>query len=109
MEGFVWSELTEDPQIVTPLEEDLEITRLGEGLAETGRLSEHAIACNVEQLSLFTTRARELGASEIVAVGTMALREARNADEFVGMARQQSKAHGTAHSSRRDFVAQCLD
>lgn len=68
---------------VTRIAEGLEITRLGEGLAASGRLSEDAIARNAAQLCSFVNQARQHGATRIVIVGTMALREATNAAEFL--------------------------
>lgn len=74
---------------IRPVLEDLAITRLGEGLAQAGSLTQAAITRNVEQLAHFVRQAREAGAEEIVAVGTMALREANNADAFVEAARRR--------------------
>lgn len=76
-------------QVVSPALEDLAITRLGEGLAATGLLSQAAINRNLEQLDRFVSRARAKGAVDFVVAGTMALREARNADEFVQAARER--------------------
>lgn len=59
-----------------------EVTRLGEGLHETGELSAEAIARNVEAVASFQVKAVELGAETTVAVGTMALRSAGNARDF---------------------------
>jgi exopolyphosphatase/guanosine-5'-triphosphate,3'-diphosphate pyrophosphatase len=72
-----------------PVLEDLAITRLGEGLAATGLLTQAAISRNVEQLERFVARARAAGAVDFVVAGTMALREARNAQEFVRAARER--------------------
>ncbi|HKI82971.1 MAG TPA: Ppx/GppA family phosphatase, partial [Candidatus Krumholzibacteria bacterium] len=69
-------------QVIPPVLEDLAITRLGEGLAATGLLTQAAISRNIEQLDRFVSRARAKGAVDFVVAGTMALREARNADEF---------------------------
>jgi exopolyphosphatase/guanosine-5'-triphosphate,3'-diphosphate pyrophosphatase len=89
MKLFV-GEVAEDATTETPiltLAEGLEITRLGEGLARDGRLSEAAIARNADQLCAFVNRARELGAHRIAVAGTMALRTAVNARDFVERAR----------------------
>lgn len=59
------------------------MTRLGEGLRETGSLSPAAIARTAKAVAAFAQEAREAGAERIVCVGTMALREAANAAEFV--------------------------
>ena len=60
-----------------------EVTRLGEGLHETGELDAAAIARNVDAVAAFQARASELGVETTVAVGTMALRSAANAQVFV--------------------------
>lgn len=77
----------DDPPEISTLAEDLEITRLGEGLSRSGRLSEVAMVRNADQLCSFVTQSRELGAQSIAAAGTMALREADNASEFVDRVR----------------------
>lgn len=58
------------------------MTRLGEGLRETGSLSDAAIARTARAVAAFAQEAREAGAERIACVGTMALREAANAVEF---------------------------
>jgi hypothetical protein len=60
-----------------------EVVRLGEGLDETGRLEEERIDLAVETLARFAERARELGASTVVAVATEATRAAANGGEFL--------------------------
>lgn len=59
------------------------ITKLGEGLREEGRLSAAAIERTVQAIGKFAEFARFEGAVEIEAVGTMALRTAENAEEFL--------------------------
>ena len=73
----------------TVLGDFTEVTRLGEGLHETGRLAPEALVRNAEAVCAFARRAREMGAEEIVAVGTMALRTAANADDFVALVRER--------------------
>ncbi len=60
-----------------------EVTRLGEGLQETGRLGDAARARTVEAIVGMVDEARRNGAAAIAAVGTAALRKASNADESV--------------------------
>ena len=64
-----------------------EVTRLGEGLGETGQLESGAIARTVEAIAAMVGEARELGAVAIAAVGTAGLRIASNADEFLDAVR----------------------
>ena len=65
-----------------------EVTRLGEGLHETGALSAEAIARNVEAVASFQAKALELGAETVTAVGTMALRSASNTKAFTDAVRE---------------------
>ena len=59
------------------------IARLGEGMGDTGILQSEAIQRNARAVADFAELARATGAKEIVAVGTMALRTAKNAVDFV--------------------------
>lgn len=59
-----------------------DIARLGEGLRETGNIASEALERNAQVVAAFAREAREAGAAEVVAVGTMALRTAKNADDF---------------------------
>ncbi|MGN0850297.1 MAG: hypothetical protein ACI4M4_01620 [Candidatus Ornithospirochaeta sp.] len=79
---FFVGELAEDKTIATVLDTN-DIARLGEGLDKTGVISPEAMERNVASVKAFAEKARELGADEIVAVGTMALRNAGNSAEFV--------------------------
>ena len=60
-----------------------DIARLGEGLDATGLISDKAMERNVAVVVSFAEKAKELGADQIVSVGTMALRKACNSDIFV--------------------------
>jgi exopolyphosphatase/guanosine-5'-triphosphate,3'-diphosphate pyrophosphatase len=64
------------------LDED-NISRLGEGLQATGNINPEAMERNVKAISEMTEKAREQGVDDLVAVGTMCLRTAKNAQEFV--------------------------
>jgi exopolyphosphatase/guanosine-5'-triphosphate,3'-diphosphate pyrophosphatase len=59
-----------------------EITRLAAGVHQTGLIEPAAQDCTVATIGAFADQARALGAERIVAVGTMGLRMARNADQF---------------------------
>ena len=67
-----------------------EITRLGEGLAGTGRLGEEPIRRTVAAIAELVSAARKEGAEAIVAVGTAGLRQAANADELLDAVREQA-------------------
>lgn len=59
------------------------IVRLGEGLAETGRLAEAAMTRTVDALAVCAEKFRALGVDAVRAVSTEACRRAANADAFV--------------------------
>jgi exopolyphosphatase/guanosine-5'-triphosphate,3'-diphosphate pyrophosphatase len=60
-----------------------EVTRLGEGLAETGRLEAAASERTIEAIAGMTDQARRKGAVAIAAVGTAGLRLATDGAAFV--------------------------
>lgn len=59
------------------------VTRLGEGLAETGELTPAAMSRTVEAIATLVEDARREGPLDVVAVGTAGLRQAPNRDAFV--------------------------
>src|SRR5204862_6010200 len=71
-----------DGQKVTPLLHRSMITRLGEGLQRTGEISDEAADRTAAALAELGTLARERGAEKIRAVGTLALRAAKNGRAF---------------------------
>lgn len=66
-----------------------EVTRLGEGLDADGRLQRVPIERTVDAVASMVEEAQRLGAEGIEAVGTAALRIARNSDEFVDAVRSR--------------------
>jgi exopolyphosphatase/guanosine-5'-triphosphate,3'-diphosphate pyrophosphatase len=60
------------------LDDLAEITRLGEGVDRSGRISAEGERRSLEVLRRYGKRCRELGVQEFIAVGTSALREASN-------------------------------
>lgn len=67
---------------LSSVHEEARVTRLGEGVDESGSLSEAAMARTLDCLRDFVTRARALGAESIVVGGTSALRDAKNGQFF---------------------------
>jgi exopolyphosphatase / guanosine-5'-triphosphate,3'-diphosphate pyrophosphatase len=67
-----------------------EVTRLGEGLAETGRLDAAASERTVEAITAMADEAREQNAVAIAAVGTAGLRQAQNGQAFVDAVKDRS-------------------
>ena len=86
---FFLGELGQDGTIQTVMDET-DIARLGEGLRETGMISPEAMRRNSEAVTRFTEKARENGAGEIICVGTMALRNAKNTGEFIKLVKETS-------------------
>jgi exopolyphosphatase/guanosine-5'-triphosphate,3'-diphosphate pyrophosphatase len=68
------------------------ITRLGKKVDADGRLTDEAINRTLAALDGFAHEARSLGATRIEAVGTSALRDAANGQEFVE--RAEALLHG---------------
>jgi exopolyphosphatase/guanosine-5'-triphosphate,3'-diphosphate pyrophosphatase len=64
------------------LTDRMEITRLGEGLSETGNISPEAFARSLRAIERMCGEARDAGAAGITVVGTEGLRRARNAALF---------------------------
>ncbi|MDH7571105.1 MAG: Ppx/GppA phosphatase family protein [Armatimonadota bacterium] len=75
----------EEPRI---LHERAEITRLGEGVDAERQLRGAAMERTAAVVARFADEARALGASLIRAVGTSALRDANNAEEFALLLRR---------------------
>ncbi|MCP4546232.1 MAG: Ppx/GppA family phosphatase [bacterium] len=65
------------------LDDRTAITRLGQGLHETGLLAEEPQERSVEVIREFMAIGRELGVTGWVGIGTMALRNATNAEDFI--------------------------
>ena len=66
------------------IRDETEVVRLGRGMSESGVLSPESMKVSCEAVCRMTHRASLMGA-EIFAVGTMALRTAKNSGEFVRM------------------------
>jgi exopolyphosphatase/guanosine-5'-triphosphate,3'-diphosphate pyrophosphatase len=67
-----------------------EVTRLGEGLAESGRLGEEPIARTVAAIAAMAQEARADGAEAMAAVGTAGMRIAPNSAELIGAVRERA-------------------
>jgi exopolyphosphatase / guanosine-5'-triphosphate,3'-diphosphate pyrophosphatase len=74
----------------TTIADRAEITRLGEGLAESGRISEPALNRTVEAISGMAADAKRAGVRAIAAVGTAGLRQARNSAEVIASIHDRS-------------------
>jgi len=65
-----------------------EVTRLGEGIAETGDIAPAAIERTVEAIAGMADEAKRHQASSLVAVGTMGMRTAGNSERFIARVRE---------------------
>lgn len=68
---------------VKPLLEKETIVRLGEGLQQTGVLSEAAMERGIQTLAQYLRDCQEMGVHRIFAAGTSALRDAKNTGAFL--------------------------
>jgi exopolyphosphatase/guanosine-5'-triphosphate,3'-diphosphate pyrophosphatase len=66
-----------------------EVTRLGEGIAETGDIAPAAIERTVEAIAGMAEEARRHDVAGLVAVGTMGMRSAGNSDAFIAAVRER--------------------
>ncbi|OQW33574.1 MAG: exopolyphosphatase [Nitrospira sp. SG-bin1] len=66
-----------------------DITRLGNGVFATKRLSDEAMARALDVLNTLVTLARNKGFDRIIAVATSAVREAQNGGDFVAFIMEQ--------------------
>jgi exopolyphosphatase/guanosine-5'-triphosphate,3'-diphosphate pyrophosphatase len=66
------------------------IVRLGEGVAETGLLSESAVGRTIEALKICAARVRRARAVKVRAIVTEAARQARNADLLIARAKAEA-------------------
>ena len=70
--------------------EESDITRLGEGVDKSGRLTEDAVRRTLDALTRFAESARSQGATTVLAAGTSALRDAENGADFLAQAKQRA-------------------
>ncbi|MGC7846432.1 Ppx/GppA family phosphatase [Desulforudis sp. 1088] len=74
---------------VVPLEADMATTRLGRGIAG-GLLDRYAMEKTAAVVQAFRERLDAAGAEKAVVAATAAVREAKNAGEFVGLVRRRT-------------------
>ena len=72
---------------IHPLHEIETVTRLGEGLQKNGILLQQAMDRSIQTLAQYLKRSQEMGVQEIAAAGTSALREAKNSQDFLKLAK----------------------
>jgi exopolyphosphatase/guanosine-5'-triphosphate,3'-diphosphate pyrophosphatase len=69
--------------VLKPLVEKETIVRLGEGVQQNGVLLEGAMERGIQTLTQYLKECQEMGVQRIFAAGTSALREAKNAEDFL--------------------------
>ncbi|SJZ49925.1 Ppx/GppA phosphatase family protein [Garciella nitratireducens] len=67
----------------------LKTTRIGEGMQQKGEISSQAFDRNLKALKEFKEQAEKQGAKEIIVFGTSALRDAKNAKEFISIVQRK--------------------
>ena len=67
----------------TTVADRAEVTRLGEGIAETGDIAPAAIERTADAIAGMAEEARRRDVAGLVAVGTMGMRSAKNSDAFI--------------------------
>ena len=75
--------------VLKPLFEKETIVRLGEGVQQNGVLLEGAMERGIQTLTQYLKKCQETGAQRIFAAGTSALREAKNAGDFLKRVEQE--------------------
>jgi len=74
---------------IQPVYRSQVITRLGEGVAKSGRLSPAAVSRTIEVIDSFLREAHAQGAQEVFVIATQAVREAANREEILGPLRER--------------------
>lgn len=75
---------------LTPLFERETVVRLGKGVEAHGNLNSEAMRRGLACLREYATQARAYGCEKILAVGTSALRDAKNREAFLQLAKQET-------------------
>jgi exopolyphosphatase / guanosine-5'-triphosphate,3'-diphosphate pyrophosphatase len=72
--------------IIGPVKKELVMTRIYEGLAKTGKLSDVAVDRTLAAINILKDKARLAGATSLFCFATAAVREAKNRDLFLARA-----------------------
>jgi exopolyphosphatase/guanosine-5'-triphosphate,3'-diphosphate pyrophosphatase len=72
----------------TPVFNEKILCGLGKGVAITGKLSEEGVVRALAALRRFRALTRQIGAKQVFAVATAAVREARNGEDFIDRAEE---------------------
>jgi exopolyphosphatase/guanosine-5'-triphosphate,3'-diphosphate pyrophosphatase len=86
-------------------DEIYEPVRIGAGLAETGKLGDDGIARGLATVEVFAHFCNASAITEIDAVATSAIRDAKNARDFIDKAALPVRVASTAEESRYGYLA----
>ncbi len=78
-----------DCKVERVLAEYCEIVRIGKGLRETGKISNSSIDRGLTALKYYSDEMKRHSVEKVAAVGTSALREAKNSREFIHLVREK--------------------
>lgn len=82
--------ITDFKDTFTQREKFVDITRIGCGVDKRGQISEEAMIRNLSALKNFVEKARQSHCEEIFIMGTSALRDSSNKEEFVRRAKKET-------------------
>jgi exopolyphosphatase/guanosine-5'-triphosphate,3'-diphosphate pyrophosphatase len=74
----------------TAIVDRADVSRLGEGIEETGEIAPAAMERTAEAIASMTAEAARLAADSVTVVGTMGLRTASNSEEFRDLVKKRS-------------------
>lgn len=83
------ADIGEDGRIF-PLQDMERTTRLGQGLAKTGRLNPESLEKSLQVIDTYLTICRDMGVDQILMVGTSALRQAENTYDLLDSVHRHS-------------------
>ena len=90
------------------LEDHIEITRLGENISTSGRLSETAILRTIQSLKRLQQRIHESGVSETAVIATKVLRQASNRKQFIERVKRDCKLNVETISGDKEAMLSFL-
>lgn len=79
-----------DSGLLTVVSEESEVTRLGEGVDSSKRLSDAAMSRTLDAIVKYAAAARTLGAETVLGAGTSALRDASNGPDFITQVKERA-------------------
>lgn len=82
--------------------EEIEITKLGQDLGQTGSLTDDAITRTLDTAKRFVHIARDLEVQELTIAATSAVRQARNQETFLSRAREELQQDVQVISGERE-------